>query len=101
MTQVSVGRDFVWASDAAGAIYFSPLDAPGAWRPIANPQGVVQLSVGTSEVWGVTASGQIYRRSAAGIDDWEPVDGRLTQVAVGESAVWGLEDAQPKSRGFR
>lgn len=71
----------------------------GQRSPALGPSGIVVSDSGlsviprqatTGTVWGVNGSDQVFRRSGSG---WKPVTGRLVQVDVGLTDIWGVNRA--------
>ena len=60
----------------------------GNWRQL--PGRLTQIDTGvTRGLWGTAKDGRIWRLNRNG-KGWSPVSGRLTQVSVGQSGVWGV-----------
>jgi hypothetical protein len=96
LNKIRTAGNFVWGMSGTN-IYYS-LTTNVSWIQVSNSQSITQLSIGSEEVWGANAAGNLFRRSASGVGGWDPVDGNLTKIAVGENYAWGLSGSTPSSR---
>jgi hypothetical protein len=95
----SLQVDEVWAVDASGRIYISPLHLRWSGKFLQVPGSLAQIAVGVGyskchpyEVWGINGFSQIYRYYCSG--RFEQIAGLLKQLSVGGGDVWGINDSK-------
>jgi len=88
LRQISVGGNQVWGVSKTSAV-FMRTSLGGFWKRVPGALHHVSVS-NTNHVWGVNKDGLIYRRVGA---VWQRIPGALKQISVGESGVWGVNDA--------
>lgn len=94
LTQVDATSDIVIGRNAAGNVYYKPIDGSGSWRRMSIPVPFRHISVTPRYMWATTATHEIYFRVRGAGQVFRKVSGRLVQVDAGATHVCGVNSSQ-------
>jgi len=96
LVQLDAGFFDVWALGSDGKVWAQHVvGTPDSWHSVSAPSGLTAISVGKGYAWAlkgttVYSTGTPYQWDFWGNTGWTQRGGSMTQLDVGETAVWGV-----------